>query len=201
MNQYRVNRVISFTTEDGRKWTLAEFCDAHGLKQNPVRLRYYKLGRPEHVKAQELLPGRHGSHNELIIVLIMPDGTRQSVTMSEMGEICNRHEGKNLRLSSHYDRWVGMGRPEIVKLTAVLKRKPSGRAANRVDLSGIPDGDLVNLNGEMTRERENKLRSIPGPTKWEREHLNDAGRFGGVSVQRDNFAGNNGSGFPVYTGA
>ena len=60
--------------------------------------------------------------------------------------------------------------------------------------------DLAHLSGRRTKDKEDFLNIIPGPSRYEQAYLDDAGKFGAGQVQRENFAGRCQGGAPIYTG-
>jgi hypothetical protein len=92
-----------------------------------------------------------------------------------------------------------LSRAKVFKITSLFVRPTRIKASAMVEMD-VPKGDLAHLSGRRTKEREGRLNTIPGPSRYERAHLDDAGKHGAGEVERDNFSGWFNNGPMIYTG-
>ena len=208
MNDGRTRvRIITFTDEFGVLWALRDFCHHHGANERSVRHKWYKLGRPETIETRELIAvPQHGGQNCFVVTTLLPDGSRKTFgsakEMSEFAEqwavdhdLTQQHKAATL-----YGIWRDkLSRAKVFKIGSLFVRRKT-ITATEMCLRDVPEGDLAHLSGRRTKDREELLSIIPGPSKYERAYLDDTGKFGASQVQRENFAGRCQGGAPIYTG-
>ena len=200
-------RVITFIDENGKLWELRDFCRHHNANERTVRHKWYKLGRPETIETRELVaPPQHGGQNSFVVTAMMPDGNRKTFgSAKEMSEFASEWGArlktpKQFAPATLYAIWRDrLSRARVFKITSLFTRPARIRASTMVEMD-VPKGDLAHLSGRRTKDREEFLSIIPGPSRYERAHLNDTGKFGAGQVQRENFAGRCQGGAPIYTG-
>ena len=201
-------RVITFTDEDGKLWALKDFCFHYCANERAVRHTWYKLGRPETIETRELLQSaQHGGQNGVVVTVLLPDGTRKTFAtakdMCEFAEAWSVENGCNpehIKSATLYDRWRDrLSRARVFKIKSLFARKPRLTSSEIVVLD-VPKGDLEHLGNKRSVEKERLLNTIPGPSRYELEHFNDAGKFGAGKITRSNFAGRTKGGGPIYTG-
>ena len=208
MNDGRTRvRVITFTDEFGVLWALRDFCHHHGANERSVRHKWYKLGRPQVIETRELISQpQHGGNNSVIVTALMPDGSRKTFgSAKEMSEFAAKW-GESLETpqkfapATIYSAWRDrLSRAKVFKITSLFVRPTRIKASAMVEMD-VPKGDLAHLSGRRTKDREARLSIIPGPSKYERAYLDDAGKFGAGQVQQENFSGRCQGGAPIYTG-
>lgn len=200
-------RVITFADENGKLWELRDFCRHHKANEKAVRHIWYKLGRPETIETRELIAvPQRGGQNSFVVTALLPDGSRKTFgsakDMSEFAEqwAIDRNLPQQYKAATLYATWRDkLSRAKVFKIGSLFVRKKT-ITATEMCLRDVPGGDLAHLSGRRTKAREELLNIIPGPSKYERAYLDDAGKFGAVHVQRENFAGRCQGGAPIYTG-
>ena len=200
-------RVITFTDENGKLWELRDFCRYHNANERTVRHKWYKLGRPETIETRELVaPPKHGGQNSFVVTAMLPDGSRKTFgsakEMSEFAEqwAIDRNLPQQFKAATLYATWRDkLSRAKVFKINSLFVRRKK-ITATEMCLRDVPDGDLAHLSGRRTKDKEDFLNIIPGPSRYERAYLDDAGKFGAQKIQRENFAGRCQGGAPIYTG-
>ena len=200
------SRKITFTDEHGKEWTLVQFAQHHGLAPTSIRNRYYRMGRPASIETRELLDrSAQGGQNAHVVTLMFRDGTRRTFgsakEMSEFAASWGKEHGLGKFLpDTLYKRWrTVLACPFIFNIKKLFSRPKKIRQRTIVSRD-VSKGDLAKLSNKMTKDKDTRLRIIPGPSRYERANMNDAGRFGAGEVQRSNFAGRTKGGGPIYTG-